>query len=42
MKNAQKNFKIIAQFVFLNEKELKEVFGGDLRNSFLKIKFKKK
>lgn len=42
MKNTQKNFKTIAQFPVLNEKELKEVLGGDLRNIFLKIKFKKK
>ena len=42
MKNTQKNFKTIAHFPVLNEKELKEVLGGDLRNIFLKIKFKKK
>ncbi|KAA0964621.1 competence protein [Streptococcus cristatus] len=42
MKNTQENFKAIVHFPALNEKELKEVLGGDLRNIFLKIKFKKK
>ena len=31
MKKTQKNFKIIAHFPVLNEKELKEIFGGDFR-----------
>ena len=31
MKNTQKNFKTIAHFPALNEKELKEVLGGDFR-----------